>query len=210
MDIYITQNFQIPAATFSIFTIISLVSWLLVHGRILIPFASYILGKPARLSPITTMGLGIFLSFLSMVVAAYVEGVRRSIAIREGLVDNPKGMVPMSVFWLVPHYMLMGVAEALNMVAQTELYICELPKGLASIATNLSTISIGLGGVLASFIMTTIDGITKRGGNESWVSSNINKGHYVYDYYHWVLAGLVWLMFYILWFVVGIIMPLQE
>ncbi|XP_047335398.1 protein NRT1/ PTR FAMILY 1.2-like [Impatiens glandulifera] len=188
MDRYITQNFQIPAATFSIFTIISLVSWLLVYDRILIPFASYILGRPARLNPITRMGLGIFLSFLSMVVAAYVEGVRRSVAIREGLVDNPKGMVPMSVFWLVPQYMLMGVAEALNMVAQTELYICELPKGLASIATNLSTISIGLGGVLASFIMTSIDGITKRGGNESWVSSNINKGHY--DYYHWVLAGL--------------------
>ncbi|XP_047328968.1 protein NRT1/ PTR FAMILY 1.2-like [Impatiens glandulifera] len=188
MDRYITQTFQIPAATFSIFTIISLVAWILVYDRILIPVASYILGRPARLSPITRMGIGIFLSFLSMVVGANVEGVRRSVAIREGLVNNPKGMVPMSVFWLVPQYVLMGVAEALNMVAQTELYICELPKGLASIATNLSTISIGLGGILASFIMTTIDGITKEGGNESWVSSNINKGHY--DYYHWVLAGL--------------------
>ncbi|XP_047306652.1 protein NRT1/ PTR FAMILY 1.2-like [Impatiens glandulifera] len=168
MDRHITQNFQIPAATFSMFTIISLVAWVLLYDRILIPVASYILGRPARLSPITRMGLGIFMSFLSVVVAAYVESVRRSVAIKEGLVDNPKGMVPMSAFWLLPQHMLMGVAEALNMVAQIELYMCELPRGMTSIAANLSTISMGLGGILASFIMNTIDGITKGGGNESW------------------------------------------
>ncbi|XP_047322570.1 protein NRT1/ PTR FAMILY 1.2-like [Impatiens glandulifera] len=188
MDRRITRNFQIPAASFSIFMIISLVAWVLLYDRILIPVASYILGRPARLSPVTRMGLGIFISFLSMVVAAYVESVRRSVAIKEGLVDNPKGMVPMSAFWLVPHSVLMGVAEALNMVAQMELYMCVLPKGMTSIAANLSAISMGLGGVLASLIMNSIDGITKGGGNESWVSSNINKGHY--DYFYWVLTGL--------------------
>ncbi|XP_047340672.1 protein NRT1/ PTR FAMILY 1.2-like [Impatiens glandulifera] len=188
MDRRITQNFEIPAASFSLFMIISLVAWVLLYDRILIPVASYILGRPARLSPITRMGLGIFISFLSVVVAAYVESVRRSVAIKEGLVDNPKGMVPMSAFWLLPQHMLMGVAEALNMVAQIELYMCELPRGMTSIAANLSTISMGLGGILASFIMNNIDGITKAGGNESWVSSNINKGHY--DYFYWVLAGL--------------------
>lgn len=36
--------------------------------------------------------------------------------------------------------------------------------------------------------MNTVDDITKRGGNEGWIRSNINKGHY--DYYYWLLAGL--------------------
>lgn len=58
---------------------------------------------------------------------------------------------------------------------------------MSSIASSLLVLGMGVGSLLASFIMSTIDNLTKRGGAESWVSSNVNKGHY--DYYYLVLAG---------------------
>lgn len=42
--------------------------------------------------------------------------------------------------------------------------------------------------LLASAIMSTVDNVTSKGGKESWVSKNINKGHY--DNYYWLLAIL--------------------
>ncbi len=42
--------------------------------------------------------------------------------------------------------------------------------------------------LLASVILSAVDKYTKGEGKESWVSSNINKGHY--EYYYWFLALL--------------------
>jgi len=39
---------------------------------------------------------------------------------------------------------------------------------------------------LASLIMSTVNNITRSGGKESWISKNINKGHY--ESYYWLLA----------------------
>ncbi|PKI76275.1 hypothetical protein CRG98_003386 [Punica granatum] len=43
-------------------------------------------------------------------------------------------------------------------------------------------------GLGKSLIVTAVDGVTKRGGNMSWVDSNVNKGHY--DYCYWALASM--------------------
>ncbi|KAM3289415.1 hypothetical protein P3S67_017703 [Capsicum chacoense] len=59
---------------------------------------------------------------------------------------------------------------------------------MSSVSSALSGVGSGVRSLLASIIMSTIDNLTKRGGAESWVSSNINKGHY--DYYYLVLAGI--------------------
>lgn len=50
MDRNITPNFEIPAGSFIMFQLISLVTWVFLYDQIFLPVASKIKGKPVRLS----------------------------------------------------------------------------------------------------------------------------------------------------------------
>ncbi|XWS17719.1 hypothetical protein CRYUN_Cryun33cG0091400 [Craigia yunnanensis] len=178
--------------SFGMFMLISLVVWIAFYDRIALPLASKIKGKPVHLGLKKRIGIGLLCSCASMVAAAIVEYIRREIAIREGLSDEPQAMVHMSALWLLPYNVLGGLAEAFNGIGQVEFFYSELPKTMSSIASNLFGLGAFTASLVASFITSTVVDVTKRGG-ESWVSSNINKGHY--DYYYWILAGLNMLNF---------------
>lgn len=197
MDRHITSSFEIPAASFSMFVVVAVILWVALYDRVFLPLASRLMGRPVRLTTRRRMGIGIFLSFLAMIVSAMVEAIRRSLAINQGLLNQPQAVVTMSALWLVPQNCLTGFAEASNAIAQNEFYFSEFPRSMSSIASTLLGIGMCLGNLLAILIMNTIDYLSKEGGNESWISSNINKGHY--DYYYLVLAGLsICNMFYFL------------
>ncbi|KAK1549878.1 hypothetical protein Q3G72_009393 [Acer saccharum] len=134
------------------------------------------------------MGIGIVFSITSMVSWAIVESIRRQLAIKEGFSDKPTGVVDMSVTWLIPHLMMDGLAEAFYTVAQNEFFYCEFPKSMSSISSSLSGVGVSVANLVASAILNGVDYVSKLEGKESWVSNNINKGHY--DYYFWFLAGL--------------------
>lgn len=122
-----------------------------------------------------------------MVVSAIVEHVRRNEATSSGFLDNPGGVVAMSAMWLVPQHFLNGMAEVLNSVGQTEFFYCELPKSMSSVAASaMAGLGLAAGNLLASFILSTVDNVTKSGGRESWLSDDINKGHF--ESYYWLLA----------------------
>lgn len=185
MDRHITSSFEIPAASFGTFTVVAVILWVVLYDRVFLPLASRLMGRPVRLTTRRRMGIGIFLSFLAMIVSAMVEAIRRYLAINQGVLNQP---LAMSALWLVPQNCLTGFAEASNAIAQNEFYFSEFPRSMSSIASTLLGIGMCLGNLLASLIMNTIDYLSREGGNESWISSNINKGHY--DYYYLVLAGL--------------------
>ncbi|GAB2293522.1 hypothetical protein Dimus_027729 [Dionaea muscipula] len=182
-----SSRFQIPAASYGMFTIITIVLWIPLYDRVLIPVASRLRGKPVRLSVKIRMGMGLFCTFMAMVVSGAVENIRRRKAIHEDGGGQAAVVLKMSAMWLVPQYLLNGLAEAFNAIGQTEFYYSEFPKSMSSIATCLFGLGMGVANLLASAILSAVDNITKRGGS-SWVSSNINTGHY--DYYYWLLAVL--------------------
>ncbi|XP_058192498.1 protein NRT1/ PTR FAMILY 1.2-like [Rhododendron vialii] len=188
MNRHITPGFQLPAGSFTMFAIIGAIVWIVLYDRIIIPLASKIRGKPFSVGMKVRMGVGLFCSFLGMVVAAIVEHFRRRKAIESGYYNNPAGVVNMSAMWLVPQYVLIGVAEALNVIASNEFFYSELPKRMSSIAVALSGLGMAVGSLLASLILSTVNNVTKRGGKEGWISSNINTGHY--ESYYWLLAVL--------------------
>lgn len=188
VDRRITSSFTIPAASFSTFGIISVILWITLYDRVFLPVASSVMRRPVHISTKTRMGVGIFLSFLAVMVASVVESVRRRIAIRQGCLEYPQAGVKMSALWLVPQYCLTGFSEAANAIAQNEFYFTEFPRSMSSIASTLNGMGMSVANLVASLLLNTVDSITRRGGNESWISSNINKGHY--DYYYLVLAGL--------------------
>ncbi|CAN4115713.1 unnamed protein product [Withania somnifera] len=186
MERHITKSIEIPAGSFGMFTIISLTIWLVLYDRVILPLASRIRGKPVRLGTKERMGIGIFFSCMAMLLSGIIEHIRRRRAIVQGLLNNPEGVVVMTAMWLVPQHCLSGIAEAFNAIGQTEFYYSELPKSMSSIASAMFGLGMAVANLLASVILSNVDNLTKGGGKESWVSSNINKGHY--ENYYWLLA----------------------
>ncbi|KAJ6856586.1 hypothetical protein NC651_038284 [Populus alba x Populus x berolinensis] len=129
--------------------------------------------------------IGILGSAASMAVLAIIERVRGEIAIREGILDIPDAVTHMSAMWLLPFYFLLGFSEAMNGVGLNEFFYTELPKNTSSVASNLYSIGVSAASLVASFIVCNVRGFISEANQESWVSSNINKGHY--DYYYWLL-----------------------
>ncbi|XP_012846435.1 PREDICTED: protein NRT1/ PTR FAMILY 1.1-like [Erythranthe guttata] len=96
----------------------------------------------------------------------------------------------MSALWLLPQHCLTGLGEALNAIGQIELYYSQFPKSMASISVALFALGMAFANVVGSLIVNIVDVASKSADatKESWVSTNLNKGHY--DYYYWILTLL--------------------
>lgn len=123
-----------------------------------------------------------------MAVSATVEHYRRKTAISQGLAEKANATVSISAMWLVPQYVLHGLAEALTGIGQTEFFYTEFPKSMSSIAASLFGLGMAVANILASVILNVVKNSSSKKGKESWIEDNINRGHY--DYYYWVLAIL--------------------
>uniref|UniRef100_A0A251UVP6 Putative proton-dependent oligopeptide transporter family n=1 Tax=Helianthus annuus TaxID=4232 RepID=A0A251UVP6_HELAN len=186
MDRHITSTLEIPAASFGFFTIVTILVWVVLYDRAIIPLLSKIQGKPAYINVKLRIGAGLVISIIATVIVGLVEHIRRNKAIEEGLLNNPQGVVKMSAMWLIPHHVLYGLADGLNIIGQIEFYYHEFPKSMTSIASALYMLGSGFGHLFASVILSIVDGLTKGDGKESWVATNINQGHY--DKYYWLLG----------------------
>ena len=188
-------NLELPPTSFSVFMILTLTIWVAIYDRILVPVTTRYTKKERALTLKHRMGIGLFISCLATAVAALVERKRRNAAIREGFIDNPKGVVNMSAMWLAPQYCLTGLAEAFNAIGQIEFYYSQFPKTMSSIAIALFSLGFGMGNLVASIIVKAVKVGTVRGGY-SWLSSNLNRGHY--DYYYALLSilGFVNLLYF--------------
>ncbi|KAK9742131.1 hypothetical protein RND81_03G150500 [Saponaria officinalis] len=183
---FISQNFEIPAASFPTFSLISILVWLILFNQVILPLASKVRGRSVTVDAITQTGLGLVMSIVSVTVAGFVESVRRGTALET--MEGNDTFQPMSALWLVPQAWLTGLGEGITAVAQLQFLYSEFPKSMSSISSNLWGLSLSVSSFVASFIISLVNYVTKQGGKESWVSNDLNKGHY--DYYYWVLACL--------------------
>ncbi|KAH1236541.1 Protein NRT1/ PTR FAMILY 8.3 [Glycine max] len=183
-------SFRIPPASLSSFDVISVIFWVPVYDRIIVPIARKFTGKERGFSELQRMGIGLFISVLCMSAAAIVEIVRLKVAKEHGLVDEPVP-VPLNIFWQIPQYFLLGAAEVFTFVGQLEFFYDQSPDAMRSLCSALSLLTTSLGNYLSSFILTVVTYFTTQGGNPGWIPDNLNKGHL--DYFFWLLAGLSFL-----------------
>ncbi|XVE52068.1 hypothetical protein DITRI_Ditri02bG0091300 [Diplodiscus trichospermus] len=188
MNRHLFGGFQIPAASLTVFVYCTVVVWVVLYERVIIPLASKVMGKQVYISVMLRMGAGLFLSIIAMGLTAMVENARLSKAIKEGQVKNPTAMVNMSVMWLLPQYVVMGVAESLSTLGQFEFYHREFPKTMSSIGNSLFFLSLAVAHILSSTLFNIVNESTSRDGKPSWVADNINEARF--DNYYWLLAGL--------------------
>ncbi|KAH9289977.1 hypothetical protein KI387_034094, partial [Taxus chinensis] len=82
------------------------------------------------------MGIGMIIYSISMVVAMITEIIRLRIIKNHGLADNAKGIVPRTIFILLPQSAIMGVAEAFIEVAKLEFFYDQAPQSMRSQETS--------------------------------------------------------------------------
>ncbi|XP_062097600.1 protein NRT1/ PTR FAMILY 5.10-like isoform X2 [Humulus lupulus] len=180
---------KISAASLQCFIYLTVLIFLPIYDRIFVPVARTFTRAPSGITMLQRIGVGFLFHALSMVVAALVELKRLKTAQEYDLVDMPSAMIPMSVWWLLPQYLLFGIADVFSLVGMQEFFYDQVPTELRSIGLALYFSVFGIGSFLSSFLISVIEKATADGeGRNSWFSNNLNRAHL--DYFYWLLFGL--------------------
>ncbi|KAJ6894304.1 hypothetical protein NC652_028158 [Populus alba x Populus x berolinensis] len=180
-------SFNIPPASMITIDVISVIFWVPIYDRIIVPIARKFTGRERGFSELQRMGIGLFISMLSMTAAALLEIKRLQLVKELGLVGDAVA-VPLSILWQIPQYMLIGTAEIFTYIGQLEFFYEQSPDAMRSLCSALALLAASLGSYLSSFILSMVTYLTTTGGRTGWVPDNLNKGHL--DYLFWLLAGL--------------------
>ncbi|VAI07942.1 unnamed protein product [Triticum turgidum subsp. durum] len=180
-------SFNVPPAPLSSFDVISVMIWVPLYDRVLIPIARKFTGREKGFSELQRIGIGLVLSIIAMVSAAFVELKRLEIATSEGLIHE-KSVVPMSILWQIPQYFLVGAAEVFTNIGLLEFSYDQAPDAMRSLCAAFALITVSAGSYLSSFILTLVSYITTQGGDPGWIPDNLNEGHL--DRFFWLIAGI--------------------
>ncbi|PIN01636.1 hypothetical protein CDL12_25851 [Handroanthus impetiginosus] len=199
MDRHITKNFQIPAASMSVFTQTSMLSTIIFYDRVFVPVARKITGVERGISFLTRMGIGFAISLLATFAAGFIEIRRKHAAAVHGLIDDPHSIIPISVLWLMPQYSLHGIAEAFMSIGHLEFFYDQAPESMRSTATALFWLSISAGSYTSTALVTLVHKFSRRDDGSNWLpDDNLNKGKLEYFYWLITLLQLVNLIYYLL------------
>ncbi|KAF2297325.1 hypothetical protein GH714_021437 [Hevea brasiliensis] len=188
MDRSISLSFEVPPAALQSFISLAIVLFIPIYDRVFVPIARALTGKPSGITMLQRIGTGMFLSVLSMAIAALIEIKRLEVAREYGLIDKPNVTVPMSIWWLVPQYVMFGLADVFTMVGLQEFFYDQVPSELRSVGLSLYLSIFGVGSFISSFLVSAIEKATGGEGHDSWFANNLNRGHL--DYFYWLLAAL--------------------
>ncbi|XP_073128802.1 protein NRT1/ PTR FAMILY 5.4 [Henckelia pumila] len=187
MNRFITKTYQIPPASFQVFTGLTILTSVLLYERALVPFARRFTNHPSGITMLQRIGIGLIFSILTMAVAACVESKRVRVARQNGLLDVPKAVVPMAVWWVIPQYMLCGVSDVFTIVGLQELFYDQMPAEMRSIGAAAYISVTGVGSFLSIGLISIVQGVSSKAGHE-WLGDNLNRANLAYFY--WVLAAL--------------------
>lgn len=183
----IGSHFTLPAASIQCLIGLTILVFVPIYDRIFIPVIRKITGHPSGLTILQRIGVGLFLSVLNMAVSGLVEAKRVNVARDHGLTDMPRAIVPVSVWWLLPQYVISGIADVFTVIGLQELFYDQMPTGMRSFGAAAYMGVIGVGSFLNSAIISVVQSVTSKHGDK-WLVDNLNRAHL--DYFYWVLAGL--------------------
>ncbi|CAB4284686.1 unnamed protein product [Prunus armeniaca] len=142
--------------------------WFYDHAKQQFAKSYFQIGGLTRYGPPIGIAVSMIFSIPCCITAAKVETRRIGAVKRHGLIDKPEETIPMSIFWLLPQFLLLG--------------------GLDGIADN------SIGWFFINQDRSSIHGsvhvgeISGRGGKPSWFQATLNKSRL--DQYYWTLAAL--------------------
>ncbi|XP_021817737.1 protein NRT1/ PTR FAMILY 6.2-like [Prunus avium] len=139
------------------------------NDRVIIPLWKKWNGQPG-FTHLQRMAIGLVLSTVGMGAAALCERKRLAVAKANGG-SNP---LHISVFFLLPQFILVGSANAFVYNGQLNFFITESPKGMKTMSTGLFVSSLSFGFFFSSLLVSIVNKVT--GGKDGWLASSINNG----------------------------------
>jgi len=178
-------HFQIPAGSLTAFFALSMVVSMVVYDKVLVRIFRTFTGNPRGITILQRMGIGIFLNMVCMAVASLIDVKRISVVKAHGFEGEAEAVSPLTVFILLPQFMLGGISEAFLESAKLEFFYDQAPESMQSIGTALYATTLGIGGFLTTFLLRVTNQISGRKGHTSWVLNNLNASR-IYYYYAFV------------------------
>lgn len=162
---------------------IGMIATVIIYDKILVPLLRRATGNERGISILQRIGIGMVLSVASMIVAALVERKRLNI-VQENLL---KGSMSMSVFWLAPQFLIVGIGDGFALVGLQEYFYDQVPDTMRSLGIAFYLSVIGAANFLSSLLITIVDHVTEKGG-KSWFGKDLNSSRL--DYFYYLLATI--------------------
>ncbi|KAG7564594.1 MFS transporter superfamily [Arabidopsis suecica] len=170
----IGPKFKVPAGSLQVIVIITACIFIIMNNWLVFPM--YKKRTHKLLTQLQKVGIGQVLTILSMAVSAVVEAKRLK------TVENEH---PMSVLWLFPPLVIVGIGEAFQFPANIELFYGEFPESLRNTATSLTSVVIGISFYLSTALIDLIQRTTE------WLPNDINHGRVDNVYWILVIGGIL-------------------
>ncbi|VVA96083.1 unnamed protein product [Arabis nemorensis] len=184
----IGSSFKIPPATLQSTITLSIILLMPLYDKILIPITKRIKNNSKGISVMERMGAGMFLSIIAIVIAALVERKRLDISQKmKSLLDYKPETVPMSIFWLLPQYILLGISDIFTVVGMQEFFYSEVPVRMRTMGFALYTSVFGVGSFVSAALISIVEAYScSTGDHQSWFADDMSEARL--DKYYWLLA----------------------
>ncbi|XP_074591476.1 protein NRT1/ PTR FAMILY 5.6-like [Curcuma longa] len=163
-------GFEIPPASVFALGAVGMLITVTLYDKLLEPAVRRATGQERGVSILKRIGVGMTLSAAAMAAAALVE--RRRLT----------ATAPMTVFWLVPQYMAMGLGDGFALVGLQEYFYEQVPDGMRSLGIGLYLSIFGVASFLSSLLITAVDRAT------TWFARDLNGSRL--DSFYWLVAAL--------------------
>ncbi|KAI3840706.1 hypothetical protein MKX03_010950 [Papaver bracteatum] len=174
-------NFDIPPASLAAFITLSMLISIVVYDRYFVPLVRRYTKNPRGITILQRMGIGIVIHIICMITASLTEKRRLNVA-RDNNITGKSEIVPLSIFVLLPQFLLMGISDAFFLVADIEFFYDQAPESMKSIGTSYYTTSLGIGQFLSGFLLKTVADVTNKNHHKGWILNNLNASRLDYFY----------------------------
>ncbi|KAI5325821.1 hypothetical protein L3X38_034895 [Prunus dulcis] len=162
--------------------------WFYTLAKQLFGKLNFQIAELTRYGPRIGIAVSMIFGILCSITAAKVETRRLGVVKSHGLIDKPEETVPMSMFWLLPQFLLLGGLEGIAESSIDSFLVKQVPPSIDQCMVRFCVAFLGMGsigGVLSVYVVGEISG---QGGKPSWFQDTLNKSRL--DHYYWTLAAL--------------------
>ncbi|GFQ05249.1 protein nrt1/ ptr family 2.11 [Phtheirospermum japonicum] len=184
-------DFKIPAASYQVYTMITITVWIPIYDRILVPFLRKITGKEEGITILQRVGIGMLFGILTMIISGFVEYQRRTMAFTRptlGSVPRKGAVSSMSGNWLIPQLVMAGLSEGFSVIGLVEFFYKQFPENMRSLGPSFLFSGFALSSYLSSFLISIVHQTTEIGDGGNWLAEDLNRGRL--DYFYYLVACL--------------------